>query len=678
MRAGRRGITPAAIVVIALLLLAGTAAILMPKGGPGASVFPFTVTGMQILSLGNVQIQSNNAGLNGSAFIVLAQAGGGNDQLTGVQTAGRRYAPSDLNSIISSLTQDKVSSGFNIAVDSFDMDCRYPINSYAGYDTYTIRGVPNTGLNINTGTCDVAHLQAAGLTCPGQTVFGYYPGISQSYCVYKCLDGTYGRLALTPDQLWSVKTTLSPDVGSPISVTLSNAGQTSGNFGNYGNVKLQGGAISGFSCSSTANKVGVFVPTATRVPILVQDDLYTAANALNIGQSTYPRTSVKNAFDYCVGSPVLGFYDIGKVQTCMGTINQQLIGSANAQLSDPAWQRAQVDLASAGTGGTSLGYALIKPNTPVSSPFLSYTIYASSLGIVRNTGVPKITFAGFDKAQIYRNEVATLTVLVKNIGSGSSDTGVTVSCSAPASYTQSQNAALAPGQEKSFDFAIQGASSTCQNSQCSVSVKDRNDLSGSASTYNLALSVCNYNQCNPDGTKQCAADRVQICQGGAWTDSQVCNAPTEFCDSGTYSCKTRTVDTTITPTTVPGDCNDRGDACWCQRYPTDPSCVTLCVKPAGVFPFNANEMGKYYGCKANQWIIMNQISIFLGALMALVFIGKTAMKFGVAGLGNLVVWGMALGLFLATVLVLVWLFSMSVIVGWLAAFFAAAALMVAV
>lgn len=447
----------------------------------------FSTTGFSTLALSPVDFISNDADVNGKAFLVNIVADGSGESLSGT-----------LNTF--TLEGQQTTKPLQVSlIDNFEQ-CEYPIiNKYEYVKEFVIVPKPYTVLS-----CDSA-CQSEG------AIFNYIPSFSTTcLCVVPQAKAVIGTIS---DPTLKFKTTFrvnNNDIN--YQKQLTNVGGVSSSYiGVDGNrdvfVKWTGNMDTGRNCpTASGNNVGAIYNANAGGWKIVSSSLLnnnkvdydTAVQCFNNinanGAQSY--TNAKAYLDQCIA------IHQSKVNKMTSTVEFKDVGGTSAVT----------------VGAVDSGKIDLEITNPIQFPTFQMKIKADKLGVVVPVGSPKIN--AISSQEFYTGGIGNIAVQVRNDGSAQSNFDIFATCDA--GFKQSSinvRGQLAPQGIRDFYLPITGATvADFQNGICTVTVKDLNSLNSDTETVSVKVNSLKFCSSNELSCDQMTKDQIQCNSAGTgWT-----------------------------------------------------------------------------------------------------------------------------------------------------------------
>ena len=472
------------IGIIVLILIGILAVAFFGNGGK----LPFAVSGTSALSLSNVDLQSNNAFLNGQAWLLTFSAGG----------LGQSYYGTFSPSQIKDSDGTQATNPFTISVDYADETCQYPISNTGSYTPIYKNLQYKSWYCLYPSSNIQDYITSSGF---GSVIL--YGG--QSWSPFTC----FAVGTSTQDQLGEFSQT---NVNQPYTISLNVNGQTAtktidplqgsgqGALGTFAYASWNGNLVSGAGCPNSAD----YQPA------------YVNGNWIVVKKQNYQDyLSVLN--NYPTGNPTSQ-----TIQAWVTLVNQH---SPSAELSQNFGTV---------TNSASINSAIVKYTTssPVQFPVTSLYIKADTLGIF--TPVPDIRINSADSSCFRTGANGIISVSIENKGTQGGTYTVFATCDNPFTISQNQQGSLNPRESRVVNLPLSASATQKQTGSCIVSVQS----TGGTKTATASVCVDPQITCtlpypktfcgksgNLDAVQQCSSD-------GATTNTiKTCTA-TQYCDTG--------------------------------------------------------------------------------------------------------------------------------------------------
>lgn len=638
----RKAVIPIATIIVLLIAAAGIGYLAFNQNGP-LPLLPFSVgtcdSSLNPLSLSQYAVVNGEGAFTGKQMV----------SLLGTINGGSSCA---MGTVSDSFANYKVSHKFSLSVSDVKQSITYPTTRKPTYDAYLVSY--ETG--VTQDVCNNRKNTGLALSPDKQPS---YPIIidwranllsSSGTCVYAYPFAQIASLT-SGKTTFSATNTLSVEgVGSQVAYISDT--QTSANFGSYGYVKYAGTFI-GTNLIPSASDLGVYLAYAKGAnPYLVDKTTFDAyVRPALVGTEPALVAAFRNCYTNYVSSRLVvdGGVAQSGAQSCISQTDT-ITGITQNGMVNRALAPYTLGINDARVIETTLtisnGNIVMEADGSYYKPAFSYQISADTIGIFTPAGYPKITGAQVTTGTFGSSDSGVVSVTVTNQGTQNSDAHLTATCDNPLFYKTGDYSQMLPvGSSFTKTLYFGGQASSATTATCTIKTYDGNAPQNKDSKT-VSFTVTAPVQCY-GSESGCSGNSVWKCVNGIKSSGQsdVCQYGCDIAQSKCNPQPTTTTDTGITHT---------GDG--------------LCLQPTGLDMANPGKWFDFYACQITQWFVANQIPILLGLVSAIIVGLKLGnLLFGITAIANPLFWIMVAGIFLVTSGIFIWIWSWSVIIGWVIA-----------
>ena len=469
------------IVVVVVLVLAVVA---MNYGKLGA-VLP---VGANVLSISQVNLESNNQFLNGQAWLVTLSVGSN----LGQTLYGKVISPSDISSKYSGA--ETTEKSFSVSTDFVDSSCVYPIMKKS--DLPTIK-VPLWASWTCLTTDRSAEYAKAKSGFSNLIYYGFNTLTLQCYAIGYNVEYPVGSVDLSGVDSKVITTVTIDGVGSASNTISTLMGSRQGSVGDFAYVAYAGDLVDAKAC-----------PASTDVRAA-----YVNGNWRTISNPNYAQYS-----SVLINGPTSG--DVSAAKSYYDT----LLASSN--LASQVRNFGQVQ------NSSSLASAQVKyvTDAPTRMPVLNLYVKASSVGV--KTPTPNLRILSVSSEKFQTGNVGQLVVQFANSGE-SGNYNVYAACT-NGFVAESEQGSIGAGITGVEHLVLRNSASEKTLGTCVVTVEDSSGKKVSSSvgvevdpivtcTKNPSEQFCGVVATGNDAIQRCSDDGVKVITVKECSPSQICS-----------------------------------------------------------------------------------------------------------------------------------------------------------
>lgn len=441
-------------------------------------------TGFSILSISNIDFLSNDATINGQAFVMNIVDGGGQYAVARTDVTPDMVQKQTVSDVTSKNT-------FTVKLESSDQVAQYKITRTA---------TPIYSLTDKQVTSNP--LQSVDYQCTttfGTTNFFWAKreGITV-HCLYKVTDAMLGDIQSYPDLNFNATFTVAKGTES-YSKQISNTNIADGWIDNKNlvYVKWNGNLVSGEAPPQSTGRRAVYSYGINAWKVVDSDAI-----------------SQYLAYQSVTTSDCINF----GVAQCLSTFNAKETSALNTQ--KPLYSTGGTVAYT--SGAENSGVVKLSLGKKFFYPSFTMRINANWVGVVVPVGIPKITSASSKCFQTGQDGI--ITVNVQNIGDSTGTFSYSAQCSQPVSSTSTvQRITLSAGQTSTVFIPLVGSTTSNQDviAGCRVTAYDTNNANNIA-YYNVDACVSPIILCT-NGDISCDGLNIKKCVGTGWTVQEKCD-----------------------------------------------------------------------------------------------------------------------------------------------------------